>query len=543
MSIEKVFLSRFAGSDFITQNKARVFMYYSFLMFVLLALLVVLYAVIPLPPELSRKGILGGIGISLLVLVSLFVLRSGNLRAAFWTYALPTILGVAAIRYINSGPSPETAFSTYIFYMPYLIVIVAVFGQRWQVPVTTLFFALTNLAVWLRVRDATGLVASSANTGIINSSIGLLVTGVVSYSLVNIMDKYAMVQKGAADLAAAKVEKVKGAMSMAHDGLDVGATLVRESVSMEQAASVINATIDTIKQDLASLSDDIHGTRDANAHIVESTRVLGQSSEGYQSMAVQASSAVIQMTASIENITGISTKNRDSVDSLAASISDGLEKADGSGKTIAQLAQNSRSLLDIVGVISNISEQIDMLAMNAAIEAAHAGETGKGFAVVADEISRLAEATAQNSQAITEGLESFFRDIGDAEAANRHIDSAFQEISGGIGRTQAAFEEILSGMTDLATGTKDINRAVTDVVSSSRGVSGSIKNMDVMIKQNTGAIDAVLQKTGHVLAALDNIMAGFSDILARSANVRSLGEQSTEVIGDLDEAIRSLNES
>ncbi len=543
MNIEKFFLARFASSDFITQSKARVFMYYSFLMFALLALLVVLYAIIPLPPELSFKGTLGGIGISVLVLVSLLVLRTGNLKAAFWTYALPTIIGVAAIRYINSGPSPETAFSTYIFYMPYLIVIVAVFGQRWQVPVTTFFFALTNLAVWLRVHDATGLVASSANTGIVNSSIGILVTGVVSYSLVNIMDKYALVQKGAADLAAAKVEKVKGAMSMAHDGLDVGATLVRESVSMERAASEIKSTIDGIKIELASLSDDIHGTRDANTGIVESTRVLGLSSEGYQSMAVEASSAVIEMTASIESITGISTKNRDNVDSLAASISDGLEKADGSGKTIAQLARNSQSLLDFVNVIGNISEQIDMLAMNAAIEAAHAGDTGKGFAVVADEISRLAEATAINTQAITEGLEVFFRDIGEAEEANRHIDAAFTEISDGIKRTQSAFEEILSGMTDLATGTKDINRSVTDVVSSSRGVSGSIKTMDAMIKKNTVAIDAVLQKTGTVLSALDGMMAGFTDILKRSGNVRSLGEQSTDVIGDLDEAIRSLNDA
>jgi len=541
MNIERFFISAYREQDFITQSKAKIFLYYSFLMFILLGLLVTMYALMPLPAELSHKGMAGGFGIIVLVLISLFVLRSGKLDRAVWAYALPTILIVAIIRYINAGVSPATAFTTYIYYMPYLIVFVAVFGRRWHVPVTTVFFAVTNLTVWLRVRDASGMVADSATTGIINSSIGILVTGVVAYSMVNIMEKYNGNLRKEAEIAAGKVEKLKAAMDAAHEGLNVGSHLLRESASMERAAGEIEQHIAGIRREMSSLGEDVRSTKDANGEIAQATAVLSQSSEAYQSMAIQASAAVTEMTASIESISGVSSRNKASVEALAESIGEGMEKADTSAKNISLISSNSETLLDAVSVISAISGQINMLAMNAAIEAAHAGDSGKGFAVVADEIRRLAEETEENSRTITSGLETFTLDVRNAEAANVHIDAAFKEISAGIKRTQGAFEEILAGMTDLSTGTKDINRAVADVVSSSQGVAASIRTTDSMIKKNSGAIEDVMRKTTLTMSSLDAITEGFLDILTQAGNVQSLGKQSEAVISGLDESIRGLS--
>ncbi len=541
MAIGDFFLSALGASDFITRNKARVFMYYSFLMYGLLALLIGLYAIIPLPHELVVKGILGAVGIAVLVSISLVVLRTGRFTLAVWSYALPTIIIVALIRYINSGPSPETAFTTYIFYMPYLIVFVAAFGKRWQVPCVTVFFLVDNIIVWLRVQKTGETVLASANTGVINSSIGILTTALVAYFLVDIMEKYGVSLKKEADSTARKLEQVRATLELAHDGLDVGGHLKRESASMEQAIVAIEGHLATTKSAMLALAEDSRRNLTANQEIVQSTEVLGSSSEGYQSMAIQASAAVTQMTASIGSITEVSTRSRDSVEGLAMSIGAGQGKAESSAKTIALITQGSTSLLELVEVIHTISGQTNMLAMNAAIEAAHAGESGKGFAVVADEIRRLAEETEANSITITEGLERYFSNVKDAESANKQIEEAFREIAEGVRHTQSAFEEILAGMTDLSNGTKDINNAVSDVVASSHGVAGSMKTINTMIGSNSGTIESVMVKTTDTLANLEEMTRSFIDISKRAGNVRGLGTKSEQTIIQLEESIRTLN--
>ncbi len=540
MNIERFFLSAFENRDYISRSKARIFLFYSFFMLLLLAMLMILYVIMPMDAVLARKGFIGGAGIIVLVIVSLAVLRSGNLTAAVWSYALPTMLVAVALRFINSRTAPETAFSTYIFYLPYLIVYTAVFGKRWHVPVVTLFFFTANVLVYLMIRNVTGVLTATISTGIINSTMGLLTTGVIAYSLVNIMDKYIITLEKEAQTAAAKVERIRGAMTLAHDGLHVGSDLLSESESMAAAAGAIERSIGDIRREVVSLRGDVDNTARTNDGIVSSTAILTRSTESYQAMTLQASSAVEEMTASIESITAVSTRNRDSVESLASSIAEGIETADSSAKTISSLTESSKSLQDVVEVISAISSQTNLLAMNAAIEAAHAGDSGKGFAVVADEIRRLAEETASNSRTISDGLGRFFQQISEAETANHQIEAAFQQIGREISGTRSAFEEIISGMRELSVGTKDINRSVSDVVTASREMTESIQGMNGMIGTNSGSIEAVREKTARTLSSLETITSSFTDILSRAGTVRNLGQRSDEVIRDLDESIRAI---
>jgi methyl-accepting chemotaxis protein len=534
------FTKKFESADFIYKSKAKIFFYYSCFMLLLLTMLLILYAIMPISDALAKKGMIGGFGIMFLVFVSLFLLRTGNLDIAVWSYALPTILITIALRLINSRSAPETSFSTYIFYMPYLIVYVAVFGKRYQVLLTTFLFVTTNWIVWAMVRSISGEIGATISTGIINSSMGLLTTGVLSYSLMNIIDKYTLTLMLDAKESAHKVERIRGALEVAHDALHVGSTLISESEAMESVAGSIGRGIDEIRLDVLSLQENVSKTSQSNEGIVESTATLARSTEKYQAMTLQASSAVEQMTASIGSITNVSTKNRNNVESLARSISEGIETADSSAATIASLIESSSALQDIVEVISAISNQTNLLAMNAAIEAAHAGDSGKGFAVVAEEIRRLAEETASNSHTISDGLGQLFNEIGEAKTANQRIDAAFKQIGSEIERTRTAFDEILTGMNELSIGTTDINRAVSDVVSSSREMTGSIKVINDRIGSNAHAIADIREKTQKTLSSLESLQQHFSSIVKRSETVRSLGHESETVIRGLDDSLRAI---
>jgi len=455
---------------------------------------------------------------------------------------LPTFLAVVGLRIINSRTSPETAFSTYVFYMPYLIVYVAVFAKRLHVVLVAIYFFATNWLVWYIARAASDSLQSMLSTGIINSTMGILTTAVISYSLVSIVAKYMLILQNEARTAAEKLERIRSAMSVAHDGLHVGAALLTESESMEAATGIIEDAVSVIRQEVGALQHEVDRSNATNQAIVGSTVQLTKATDSYHTITLQASAAVEQMTASIGSISAVSARNRDSVDSLAQSIAGAIEVVDTSARTIELLTASSESLQDVVEVISAISSQTNLLAMNAAIEAAHAGDSGKGFAVVAEEIRRLSEETANNSHTISEGLSRFFEEIGAAGAANKHIEAAFTRIGQEIETTRNAFDEILSGMRELSVGTSDINNAAAELVGSSRHMSGSINGMHEMITDNTASIEAVRQKTAIVLTRLDTISGSFADILGRAGVVRELGQRSDAVIRELDESIRAIEQ-
>lgn len=179
-------------------------------------------------------------------------------------------------------------------------------------------------------------------------------------------------------------------------------------------------------------------------------------------------SAAEELSASIHEISRQVMTTKDVVRHATDAASATNQRVDGLAETVANIGT-------VVQLISQIAEQTNLLALNATIEAARAGEAGRGFAVVASEVKSLASQTAQATENISKQISNIQTSTGEAVSAIRQItqimgdiDQYTTAIATAVEQQGLATQEISQNVTDTATGAKDVVRAITGV---SRGVS------------------------------------------------------------------------
>ncbi len=181
---------------------------------------------------------------------------------------------------------------------------------------------------------------------------------------------------------------------------------------------------------------------------------------------------------------------------------------------VAEAARQSEKLLELNDLITEVASRTNLLAMNAAIEAAHAGEAGRGFAVVADEIRRLAEESSQRSKQSAAELKGIGLCIERIVEASREAGTAFDRIGESVAQTDSSLAAISA-----------------DLAGQRAGVSGVLKGLDAM-REATASIksgSAEMESGGELALAEMRSILGLS---------RSL-EEGVEAIAREGDAISS----
>jgi methyl-accepting chemotaxis protein len=155
----------------------------------------------------------------------------------------------------------------------------------------------------------------------------------------------------------------------------------------------------------------------------------------------------------------------------------GQEKIQEVTRAVRTISEESQDLMHASQLILDIASQTNLLAMNAAIEAAHAGEKGRGFAVVADEIRKLSEQTAEQSKVINGNLKSMKDGIGHTAELTEAARDAFREIATRIRQVSATTDELRAMMEEQAAGTKQVLEALAEINKITSGVNEGATEM------------------------------------------------------------------
>lgn len=208
--------------------------------------------------------------------------------------------------------------------------------------------------------------------------------------------------------------------------------------------------------------------------------------------------------------------------------------------SIQGIKDYSKQITNITQVIHNISEQTNLLAMNAAIEAAHAGDFGRGFTVVADKIRKLAEDTANNSVIISDLIEETIQAIEQtvglvsqsSESSDKILESS-NMLSGIISSISTANEELDIGRKDILNNVSNLN-SITEAVQEL-----SIKQMQMssMVSQNISGVDKLAEDVVTVVNDTENDV---KVLLGSIENVSQLSNNTVSSMEDMDKKIKEL---
>ena len=320
----------------------------------------------------------------------------------------------------------------------------------------------------------------------------------------------------------------------------VGKKLAGNMTETEMAAQEIEKSVALVQNQTVDQSASVTETAATIEEVIKRLKQLDQSIERQAESVAQSSAAIEEMVANIAAVSDRLGKNNTVIKTVYDQTKNGKHRVRYANEVVGQIAEKTEALLEASQVIQNIASQTNLLAMNAAIEAAHAGETGKGFAVVADEIRKLAEESNTQGKQIGAVIKDAIQTIGNLTTAGAGAEKSFVEVYESVNQISQQEEQIVTAMAEQENTSRQVLAAIRNI----NEVTGGVRDASAEMLRGGEQVAQEMQRLNQITLSISEHMHGMVTASERIGDavqaVNGIAQENTVSIENLAAEVRKF---
>lgn len=296
-----------------------------------------------------------------------------------------------------------------------------------------------------------------------------------------------------------------------------------ESSTVKQEASQVAAVSEEVSATIEELTAQVDSV---GSNVNNASAAIEQLTSGIEEVAASAqnvANASQKLSEEAQRVSTLANEGQKAILSIADVIIQTKEKANTTFETVEKLSDSAKNIGEIVDTINSIAEQTNLLALNAAIEAARAGEAGRGFAVVADEIRKLAEESKQATQNIANILKGILDESVKASEATKETVEIVNQAAGQSNLVKGQFDQILNSILKMS-------QMVENLAASAQEQSAAAEEMSSAMDSASRSMVEVVEQMNEVTMAVKQQADAISTVAKTAEKLDNIAEKLVEEV-------------